>query len=115
MVSPDTRNPGLAVLILVSAVRDDLPWLYEMGVQVYRLSLAGETPALRRACVSFVRAAEVALMGPFYREFRNSKETHMLMEDLSMMLHRFRLDGDEGPESDEHVPSPELKETGSSR
>jgi hypothetical protein len=94
-------NPGLAALIIVSGFRDDVPWLYEMGVELYRLSLTGDTPVFQRALRAFVQAAEVAAMGPFSRELRSGRELRMLIEELPMLLHRFDFDRAAVSESDD--------------
>lgn len=82
-------NPGTAALIVASFFRDDLPWLYEMGVEVYRQSLSADPAVGVRAYRNFVEAAELAAMGPFSRELRPGRETRMLLEELPMLLRQF--------------------------
>jgi hypothetical protein len=96
MVGRGEPNPGIAALIVASFFRDDLPWLYEMGVELYRQSLAGDPAVIRRAYRNFVEASEFAAMGPFSRELRAGRETRMLLDELPMMLRQFEFDG-EGP------------------
>jgi hypothetical protein len=89
MIGRGDQEPGLAVLMVASLFRDELPWLYEIGVEVYRQSLGGDRQAVRRSYRNFVNAAEFAAMGPFGREFSRSKRARMLLEELPMMLRRF--------------------------
>ena len=42
MIGRGDSGPGVAALIVASFFRDDLPWLYEMGVEVYRQSLSAD-------------------------------------------------------------------------
>lgn len=93
MVGRGEPNPGIAALIVASFFRDDLPWLYEMGVELYRQSLAADAAVVRRAYRNFVEAAEFAAMGPFSRELRPGRETRMLLEELPMLLRQFEFDG----------------------
>ena len=42
-------NPGIVALMCASYVRDELPWLYEMAVELYRQSLTAEPVAISRS------------------------------------------------------------------
>lgn len=93
MIHETTRegqSAGTAVLFVASFFRDDLPWLYEMGVEVYRQSLCGESDAVARAYRNFAEAARVAAMGPFARELR-SERMLMLLHELPMLLRQFEF------------------------
>jgi hypothetical protein len=95
MTGRGARDPGIAALIVASFIRDDLPWLYEMGVEVYRQSLGGNRQSLGRSYRNFIHAAELATMGPFSRELTRSKRARMLLDDLPMILRRFEFAEDE--------------------
>jgi hypothetical protein len=83
-------NPGLVALMCASYVRDELPWLYEMAVELYRQSLTAEPVVISRSYRNFVRAAEMAMMGPWSRDIR-SKRTMMLLDELPMLMRRFEM------------------------
>ncbi len=68
MLGRGDPNPGVAALVIASFFRDDLPWLYEMGAELYRQSLSAEPPVVVRAYRNFIEAAEFAAMGPPARE-----------------------------------------------
>jgi hypothetical protein len=89
MIGRGDPEPGLVALIVASLFRDDLPWLYEMGVEVYRQSVGGDRQAIRRSYRNFLNGAAFATMGPFSREFSRSKRTRMMLEELPMILRRF--------------------------
>lgn len=61
-------TPGFGVLIIASYFRDSLPWLYEMGLEVYRKSRRGRSSELQKAVVEFKQAIEFAVHGPMARE-----------------------------------------------
>jgi hypothetical protein len=89
VLSRDEPRHGTAALIVASYFRDELPWLYEMGVEVYRQSLTAKpTIALRRAYSNFLEAAHMASRAPFSRELR-SERTRMFLDDLLMLLRDF--------------------------
>lgn len=78
------RDP-VRFLLIASMVRDDLPWVYELGVEAYRASLAGKPEKAREAQHRFARACRALQRGPFM-EMIGDKETHMQMRDLMHLL-----------------------------
>ncbi len=94
-------RPGdpLRMLLFSSFLRDDLPWLYELGVEAYRASTGGNNPVkARKANHRFMSAIQTLRRGPFLRELGN-KDTYMLVE---AMEHSLRLDR-RGTEADPDV------------
>jgi hypothetical protein len=96
MLSRGEPKPGMAALIVASFFRDELPWLYEMGVEVYRQSLTAKPTAVRRAYGNFIEAAHMASMGPFSRELR-SERMRILLDETPMLLRDFGVEIDKGP------------------
>jgi hypothetical protein len=88
-MGPHSSTPGFGVLILASLFRDSMPWLYEMGVEVYRASKQGSTTDLRNAVQEFRHAVEFSFHGPMGHEFLGrSKEMFMIMEEIEPLLDR---------------------------
>lgn len=82
-------SPGFGVLILASMFRDSMPWLYEMGVEVYRVAKQGTPAELKEAAQEFRQAVDLSLHGPMSPEFfGRSKEMFMLMEEIEPLLER---------------------------
>lgn len=82
-------EPGdpVAILMAASMVRDDMPWLYELAMEVYRAVKAGNTQGLEREMKRIRRFSEVMMRGPFMEEFGfASKESHMLALEFPRML-----------------------------
>jgi hypothetical protein len=48
----------IAILMLASMLRDDAPWLYELGLEAYRAAKSGRRDQARAAMKRFKRAAE---------------------------------------------------------
>jgi hypothetical protein len=67
--------------------RDDVPWIYELGVEAYRASLTGRPEKAREAQRRFAMACRAVRRGPFMDMF-GDKDVHMLMHDLMHFLER---------------------------
>ncbi len=93
MMSTHRGEPDVAVtvLIMTSFLRDDVPWLYTMAVELYRASLAGDRAAMRRAYRAFVGDAESLERGLFMHELMgpSRREVAVLMHELPRFLHQF--------------------------
>src|SRR5712692_5360770 len=57
-------TPAFGVLILASLFRDSMPWLYELGVEVYRMAKQGNSDELQEAVREFRQAVEFSAHGP---------------------------------------------------
>jgi hypothetical protein len=77
----------IAILIIASLCRDDFPWLYEMGLEAYRLSKRGSVEHVRDALEAFRDAADATVRGPYMDEMGiGGKEAHMMMRELPMLI-----------------------------
>jgi hypothetical protein len=72
-------------LFVASMLREDFPWIYELGVDAYRISLAGKSEKAMEAQRRFATACRVLRRGPFM-EMSGDKETHMHMRELMHLL-----------------------------
>lgn len=77
-----------AILFLVSVLRDDFPWLYELGVDAYKASVAGNSEKARISRRRFFQAFRMLRRGPFLEEF-GDKETYMFVREIEHRLERF--------------------------
>jgi len=78
-IANDERDP-LRLLMLLSFVKDDVPWLYELGVDAYQQTTRG-TPNAKSARQRLLRALKMLSHGP-WMEFFDGKETHSLIFEL---------------------------------
>ncbi|MDE1943590.1 MAG: hypothetical protein KGI47_10680 [Betaproteobacteria bacterium] len=82
-------SPALGVLIVASMFRDSMPWLYELGMELYRMAKSGNHADIQQAAEEFRHAAEFAFHGPLGREFfGRSKEMFIFMEEIDPLLDR---------------------------
>jgi hypothetical protein len=92
MISEDGKDP-IALLLFGSMLRDDLPWLYEVIVEVYHDLRSGDPKAARRDIERLRTMTKMLHRGPIMEEFASSKESHMMLMELPSMLdhllHRF--------------------------
>ena len=89
MVGSGPGDP-LGLLVVASMVREEVPWLYELGMEAYRAARSGLPDEADKAMRQFSKAVELLGHGPFPLEEMgmDPKMLHMLMRDLehSMML-----------------------------
>jgi hypothetical protein len=101
MTSRGRPSVGFAAIVIASFFRDDVPWLYELAAEAYRLSVLGDTEAERRAAMNFARTAEMLGHGPFVRELRMGKDVQLILRDTPMILDRYFVDRGESAAPDE--------------
>lgn len=82
------RGDPIALLIVASIFRDEMPWMYELGIEAYRMAKDGTPEEAVAAKRQFQKAAELMRHGPFRsKEFGvDSKMMHMMMHDLDHLL-----------------------------
>jgi hypothetical protein len=84
--SPD--HAGLPVLMMFSMFKDDYPWLYELGMQLYRAIESGDQKAIERARRTIRNMAEMTRRSPFM-EMMGGPEDDEAMMMLHHLLHDF--------------------------
>jgi len=96
----------ITILILASMFRDDLPWLYELGVDAYR-AIRNRHPDALSTAQRFRRAARHLMHGPFAEEV--GVDPMMLDMALHGIEHYCKRLGPPENESDEEEARPESK------
>lgn len=93
-----SEKPGdpINILLYASALRDDAPWLHELGMEAYRRLSAGRTAAAKHALRTFMHAVELSFRGPFPPEELgiDPRLHHRLLGELA---HSFEYELDELP------------------
>lgn len=82
-------EPGdpVAILMAASLIRDEMPWLYELAMEVYRAFKAGDMEGIELELNRLRRFSEVMMRGPFMEEFGFlDKESQRFAMDFPMML-----------------------------
>lgn len=85
-VSGDSGDP-VAILMAASLIKDDMPWLYELAMEVYRAAKSGDADAIRVEMKRLRRFSETMLRGPFMEEMGyGGKESFMVAMEFPRML-----------------------------
>jgi hypothetical protein len=109
------ERPGepIGILMLASMLRDDAPWLYELGLEAYRAAKSGRRDQARAAMKRFQRAAEFTLHGPMGMEELglDPRMLHMIEREFDHIL--IDVPPDEQQELPESKPR-RKKKTGAS-
>lgn len=84
MFKESSDHVGLPVLMMFSMLRDDYPWLYELGLQLYHAIESGNAKAIQRAHRTIVNTIEMTRHGgPFMGDMMGGPED----DESMMMLH----------------------------
>jgi hypothetical protein len=103
----ERRGDPIGILFLASQFREDMPWLYELGMEAYRAACSGIPEEAERALHRFRRASKVLMMGPFFPDEMgfDPKMFDMMMMELDHLLHE--------PEKESEPPAkPKRKKDG---
>lgn len=86
----EKEDPNLSFLMMISFLKDDLPWIYEIGLETYRgLKSAKSKTEKRKLVESFERAFEMT-RHPMMREFYGmSEDIYMFNKDIRHFIHRY--------------------------
>lgn len=86
------EKPGdpIALLVMASAFREDLPWLYELALDAYRAMRGGNPKAAEEAMRRFHRAASMVERGPFPAEAFgiDPRAIHMMLREWEHLFDR---------------------------
>jgi hypothetical protein len=84
----DPSDP-VGILMAASMIREDVPWLYELAMEVYRAVKSGEPAAIEQEMRRLHRFSEFAMHGPFLEEMGfGDRDTHMMLMEFPHMLER---------------------------
>jgi hypothetical protein len=79
----------ISVLVVASMFRDDLPWLYELGMEAYRIAQKGSFDQTRAALERFRHGFRMMQCGPFLKESDLDPELfHLLEHEIDHLVAR---------------------------
>ncbi|WP_158608590.1 toll/interleukin-1 receptor domain-containing protein [Stagnimonas aquatica] len=78
-------------LLFISLLREDYPWLYELGLEMYHALRNGDQKLVAEARHNLMAILEVTAHGPFFHEmFRaDDEELFFMVKHLPQMVERF--------------------------
>ena len=74
----------MATLVVASAFRESLPWIYELGVNAYQ-ALRKNSPDVEERLREFTKAINFAVQSPIAENLVSKEETRMLVEALRLL------------------------------
>src|SRR5258708_1759791 len=83
-------KPGdpMGLLAMIGLFREDMPWLYELGIELYRAIQRGNATQIRKAGNLFHQALESTTRGPLARELQD-RETFYFFRESGDLFHRY--------------------------
>jgi len=85
-MSGDPADP-VGILMAASLIRDDVPWLYELAMEVYRAAKSEDAAAIQREMKRLQRFSDFMIHGPFMEELGfESKDVYMFCREFPRML-----------------------------
>ena len=83
-----TDRGSLAILVTASLLKDDLPWIYELGLEAYREAQHKKSTSAQMRFSSALRAVR---RGP-WSELVGDKETYMMIRDIEHLTEEWHFD-----------------------
>lgn len=80
----DGPKDPIRILLACSLIRDDIPWLYELGVEAYKTLSLGNEDETRKAYKKFMKALDLIRRGPFIEDM--DRHTYMLIREILPMI-----------------------------
>lgn len=85
-MSGEPSDP-VAILMVASLIREDMPWLYELAIEVYRAVKDGNLETIEHEMKRLRGLSNIMTHGPIMEEFGfSSKESHMFAIEFPRML-----------------------------
>jgi hypothetical protein len=106
---------GIPLLIYLSMLREDFPWLYELGLELYRAMQRGDEKEIDRAQLAFRGATEAISHGPMLFDMLGgpeNEESFMFLRHLSHDLERFMRRPLPHKKSNKQIPEDEDTKAG---
>lgn len=84
------EDPNITFLMMISFLKEDMPWIYEIGLETYRGLKVAKTKVEKRKLVEIFERALEMTGHPMFREvYGKSEEMYMFIKDIRMFTHRF--------------------------
>lgn len=80
-------DPSVGWLMIISAFKDEAPWLYEIGLEVYRALQRRDPAQVEKAIARLERVLATARRGPFASIMIDNPEMELVIQELGMMAH----------------------------
>jgi hypothetical protein len=82
------RDDPTGILVAASFIRDDLPWLYELAMEVYRAVKLGDAEAIEREMTRLRQVVEFAMHGPLMEMLGDREDSFRFAMEFPRLLER---------------------------
>ncbi|MGA2154659.1 MAG: toll/interleukin-1 receptor domain-containing protein [Bryobacteraceae bacterium] len=83
----EVGDPALAWLMVISNFKDEAPWLYEVGLEVYHAMQGDDQAGVSKAIGRLERVLSTVRRGPLCEMMIDSPEMEMAVHELGRMAH----------------------------
>jgi hypothetical protein len=85
------HGAAVAWLLFLSVFKDDVPWIYEIGLELYRALRSGDAKTISEARDELIAILEATSHGPFFHEIMRpeDEEVYFMIRHLPEMIDRF--------------------------
>lgn len=84
------EDPNLSFLMMISFFKDDLPWIYEIGLETYRGLKSAKSKVEKRKLIEIFENAFELIGHPMFREmYGKSEDMFMFSKDIRHFMHRY--------------------------
>jgi hypothetical protein len=83
---------AISWLVVLSLLRDEVPWLYEPGMEFYRALRSGKRAEIKRASTALLKISEMTSHSKFFHRFLRDEDSEGMMfaiRHLDEFIHRF--------------------------
>jgi len=86
----NSENPKFGFLMLISLLKDDFPWIYEIGIETYRELKVTKTKAKKITLIEDFEKALEMMSHPGFREmYGKSEDLYIFGKEVRHLLHRY--------------------------
>ncbi len=86
----NSENPNLGFLMLISLLKEDFPWIYEIGIETYRELKTTKTKEKKIKLIEDFEKALEMMFHPAFREvYGKSEDLYILGKEVRHLFHRY--------------------------
>lgn len=85
------HGPAVAWLLFLSVFKEEMPWIYEIGLELYHALRSGNSKSIADARKELISILEAVTHGPFFHEMMRdeNEEMYFMARHLPEMVDRF--------------------------
>ena len=84
------EEPNISFLVMISLFKEEMPWVYEIGMETYRTLKDSKTKAQKEKAISFFNRAIEMIGHPMFMEVYNrSEDSYIFMKEARHLMHKY--------------------------